>query len=145
MPWCDPNVAQKYGMDVSAACFNTWYAAWGYLAQSVQPTPVILGEFGTENGYRTWQQGDPMIPTTYDPSQFTDWPNNEDNYQGAWFTNLVDYIATYGLHWTYWSLNGTQSQGGHRDPSAPDYYGILRPDWQQSASSSMMSKLLSIM
>lgn len=153
VPWCAPGPypGSSPGTDQSSdQCFQTWDQIWGYLASS---TPIWIGEFGTENGYRNWYYGrnqPPTIPT--DPlaqNAYTDRITNTGGFvqysQGAWFTYLMQYIQQRGIHWCYWSLNGTQSQAPGRDPSSSDFYGILRPDWAGAASQPLMSKLATSM
>jgi endoglucanase len=68
-----------------------WNKFWGYLAAS-NTAPVWVGEFGTTN-------------TASDISSST--PGS----QGQWFSNLVQYIKSNNLNWTYWALNGEDSFG----------------------------------
>lgn len=147
LPWCDSASASS-----SNACFNTWDSIWGYISQgwydgnnNFHQYPILLGEFGTENGYQGWQSGMAIQPTNTPQNQFTDWPNSYNNIQGAWFTYLVQYIQSRGIHWCCWALNGTQSYAPGRDPSRAEFYGVLAPDWQNAASQPMLAKLQSIM
>ncbi len=118
------------------ACRLVWDQTWGFLMRE-DIAPVLLGEFGTPNGYN------PSIPSgRARPEDYVE--PNDRNAQGAWFTYLLDYIHDLGIHWTYWCLNGTQSRAPGRDPRQPDWYGILTPDWRDTASESMMRKLKSI-
>ncbi len=118
------------------ACRLVWDQTWGFLVRE-GIAPVLLGEFGTPNGYNPSISSRRGRPDDYiEPN---DW-----NAQGAWFTYLVDYIHDLGIHWTYWCLNGSQSRAPGRDPRQPDWYGILTPDWRDTASESMMRKLRSI-
>jgi hypothetical protein len=54
------------------------------------------------------------------------------------------YIQEHNLHWTYWCLNGTQSRAPGRDPTRPDWYGILDPTWHDVASDCLLQALESI-
>ena len=90
-----------------------------------------IGEFGTPNGYK------PNDNTP--PEYYTD--VNNVNPQGNWFSYLVQYIKDHNINWCYWALNGTQSEAPGRDPSQPDWYGVLDPTWTGPASPPMMSKL----
>jgi endoglucanase len=116
------------------ACRAVWDQAWGYLVRE-GVAPVWVGEFGTPNGRRA---GDPVAA-----AEFTD--VNDRNPQGAWFSYLVDYIRELGLSWSIWALNGTQSPGPGRTAGAPEWYGVLAPDWTEVASAPMMARLRSIM
>jgi hypothetical protein len=49
-----------------------------------------------------------------------------------------------GGNWCYWCVNGSQSQAPGRDPSQPDWYGVLDPTWSGAASQPMMTKLRTI-
>jgi hypothetical protein len=69
---------------------------------------------------------------------------NDVNPQGNWFSYLEQYIKDHNINWCYWALNGTQSAAPGRDPSQPDWYGVLDPTWKGSASQPMMSKLRTI-
>jgi hypothetical protein len=51
-----------------------------------------------------------------------------------WFSYLVRYIKDHNIIWCYWALNGTQSEAPGRDPSQPDWHGVLDPAWNGSAS-----------
>lgn len=112
------------------ACRGVWDQTWGYIAQQ-EIAPVWIGEFGTPNGYK---------PNDKTPRRnYTD--VNDVNPQGDWFSYLVQYIKEYNINWCYWALNGTQSEAPGRDPSQPDWYGVLNPTWTGIASQPMMSKL----
>ncbi len=153
VPWCQPDGSgSPYAgsADNSSMCFQTWDNTWGYLVAN-NIAPVWIGEFGTPNGYRGWYVGDPMVPTDPNPQSYYTQPQYDPttgsvtNPQGAWFSYLIQYIQQRGIHWSYWALNGTQSQAPTRDPDAADWYGILRPDWQAWASQPMQSALQPIM
>jgi hypothetical protein len=93
---------------------------------------------------------DPSTPTDPNPQNvytdvIADQSGKVQYAQGAWFSYLVQYLQQRGIHWCYWSLNGTQSQAPTRDPSASDWYGILKPDWSDWASAPMRAKLQTIM
>jgi aryl-phospho-beta-D-glucosidase BglC (GH1 family) len=131
LPWGQPNSSQ-------AQCWAVWDQTWGFIVKN-GIAPVWLGEFGTVNGYK---------PGDKTPRQYYTDPNNA-NPQGAWFSHLVSYLADlqtrYGSgHWCYWCLNGTQSAAEGRDPSRPDWYGVLNPTWSGAASQPLMAKLRSI-
>ena len=126
LAWCQLGTTAS----TPAACRSVWDQAWGYIAQQ-GIAPVWLGEFGTENGYK---------PGDTTPRQY--YTNvNDVNPQGNWFSYLVQYIKDYNINWCYWALNGTQSEAPGRDPSQPDWYGVLNPTWTGAASQPMMSQL----
>ncbi|GAC1522285.1 MAG: hypothetical protein NVS2B16_30080 [Chloroflexota bacterium] len=152
LPWCQlsSQPGQFSGSaNSSTMCFDTWDKTWGNIAAQ-NTAPLWLGEFGTANGYYGWYQGmDPTTPSDQRPQNtYTDFIPDSSGHaqyaQGAWFDYLCQYIQQRGIHWCYWSLNGTQSQAPTRDPSASDWYGVLRPDWGDWASPSMQAKLRSI-
>ncbi|GAC1510783.1 MAG: hypothetical protein NVS2B16_11290 [Chloroflexota bacterium] len=133
LAWCQPGTTAE----TPDACRAVWDQSWGYIvAQKI--APVWIGEFGTPNGYK------PTDPPAPSPTQAYYTDPNPQNPQGAWFSYLVQYIKDNNISWCYWALNGTQSQALGRDPSAPDWYGVLRPDWTDYASQPMMDKLSSI-
>jgi endoglucanase len=130
LPW-----AQLGGTaSTSRACRAVWDQTWGYLVRE-GIAPVWVGEFGTPNGCRA---ADPTAA-----GEFTD--VNDRNPQGAWFSYLVDYIGELGLSWSIWALNGTQSPGPGRTAGAPEWYGVLAPDWMEVASPPMMARLRTIL
>jgi aryl-phospho-beta-D-glucosidase BglC (GH1 family) len=149
VPWCRPGSTAND----RSACYSVWDQTWGNIVKTAI-APVWLGEFGTPNGFRHWlPPAPPTIPTDTPQNQWTDWPNDQHNVQGAWFTYLVDYLAdlhdTYGSgHWCYWAINGSQSEAqspnGVRHASDPDWYGILNPDWSEVASQHILTKLQTI-
>lgn len=115
------------------ACREVWEQTWGYIARA-GIAPVWLGEFGTPNGYKPGE--------TAPPEQYA--RPNLGNPQDAWFSYLVAYVADLGIHWCYWCLNGSQSPAPRRNPSQPDWYGILTPDWSAPASRPTMDVLRAI-
>ena len=137
LAWCQLNSTAN----TPDACYSVWDQAWGFIAKGwtdangvFHQHPVLLGEFGTVNGYK---------PNDDTPKQYyTD--INSSNAQGNWFTYLVQYMKDNGIHWTYWALNGSQSLAPGRDPSTADWYGVLKPDWSDYASAPLMNKLHSI-
>jgi endoglucanase len=129
LPWC-----QSGGTASSPdACNRVWSRTWGFIAEE-EIAPVLIGEFGTPNGKKP---GDETPARSY--TQI-----NETNPQGSWFAYLVRYIKEHNLHWTYWCLNGTQSRAPGRDPTRPDWYGILDSTWRDVASDSLLEALESI-
>ena len=71
---------------------GVWDAHWGYLSKN-GIAPVWLGEFGS------------LLQTTSDQQ---------------WFSAIVQYLASSGISWTFWSWN----------PDSGDTGGILQNDWQ---------------
>jgi aryl-phospho-beta-D-glucosidase BglC (GH1 family) len=131
LPWGQRSSTQ-------ADCWAVWDQTWGFIVKN-GIAPIWMGEFGTSNGYK---------PGDTTPRQYYTDPNNM-NPQGAWFTHLVSYLADLqtrygGGHWCYWCLNGSQSAAAGRDPSQPDWYGVLNPTWSGMASQPLLSKLKSI-
>jgi endoglucanase len=132
IPWSQPASTQS-------ECWSVWDATWGYIVKE-GIAPILLGEFGTPNGNNPGDRTPPQFYT--DP--------NPLNPQGAWFTYLVNYMGDlhtrYGSsHWCYWPLNGSQSEAPGRNPSEPDWYGVLNPSWSGVASQPLLAKLNSIM
>jgi endoglucanase len=112
------------------ACRGVWDRTWGYIAKQ-EIAPVWLGEFGTVNGFKP-----------NDTTSQQDYADvNNVNSQGNWFSYLVQYIKDNNISWCYWPLNGTQSADLGRDPSQPDWYGVLNPTWAGTASQPVMNKL----
>lgn len=134
LAWCQVNPDGTGSGASSDACYSIWDQSWGYLVRN-KIAPVMIGEFGTVNGYK---------PNDDTPQQdYTD-INSDHVAQGYWFTYLVNYLSTKGISWCYWSLNGSQSLAPGRDPSQADWYGVLKPDWSDYASAPMMKKLQTI-
>lgn len=129
IPWCQAGSTAA----TPDACNRVWDETWGFIVNE-GIAPVLVGEFGTPNGRKP---GDAMPPEMY-----TD--VNADNPQGSWFSYLIQYIRDHSLHWTYWALNGTQSQAPGRDARNVEWYGVLDPHWSGVASEPMMRKLESI-
>jgi endoglucanase len=121
-----------------ADCNSVWDQTWGYIVKN-NVAPIWIGEFGTANGYK---------PNDTTPQSYYTDPNSV-NPQGGWFTHLTTYVADLqanygGGNWCYWCVNGSQSQAPGRDPSQPDWYGVLDPTWSGAASQPMMTKLRTI-
>lgn len=88
--------AQSWFRDpnVSQVLAGRWSDGWGYIVdQGI--APVLIGEFGAKNV-------DIASP------------------EGQWINQLVDYLATKHMSWTYWSWN----------PNSGDTGGILLDDWR---------------
>jgi endoglucanase len=130
LPWC------QLGTTASSpdACFAVWDKTWGFILEE-EIAPVYLGEFGTPNGLKQDRDNDPSDHYTHP---------NDTNPQGAWFSYLAQYIKQHDIHWTYWCINGTQSQAPGRTAGHVEGYGILDPTWKQVASQPLMDQLRSI-
>ncbi|OUM63634.1 glycoside hydrolase family 5 protein [Piromyces sp. E2] len=71
---------------------SIWDDKWGYIAKQ-NIAPVLISEFGS------------LL---------------KDNTDIKWLKNLVSYMKTNGVHWTFWCLN----------PNSGDTEGILGYDWE---------------
>lgn len=77
--------------DYPANLDSVWTRNWGYIAQD-GIAPVLVGEFGTK------------LETSSD---------------SAWLPELVGYIDSHGLSFSYWSFN----------PNSGDTGGLVHDDW----------------
>lgn len=96
---------------------------WGYLVSGANPQPIWIGEFGTCNTANT------CVSST-NPSDL-----------GLWFGYFSTYVQQYGLDWSYWALNGTESTGDGRTYGAAESYGLLNPSWNGTALPALTSQL----
>ncbi|HEV2377085.1 MAG TPA: cellulase family glycosylhydrolase, partial [Streptosporangiaceae bacterium] len=120
--------AHDYGFDhTGTTSYDAWVAQiqpqWGYL---VGKYPLWLGEFGTCN-----------TSDTCVTSQ-----NTAD--LGLWFSVFTRYLRYHGLDWSYWPLNGTQSNGlpgQGRTYGAPETYGVLNTAWDSPALPALLGSL----
>ena len=117
-----------YGFDYSVLTSYSDYVSritpnWGYLASGSNPQPLWIGEFGTCNS------SSGCVSSTF----------SSDN--GFWFSFLASYAQQYGLDWSYWALNGTQSTGSSRTYGSAETYGILNTSWSGSALSALTTQL----
>jgi endoglucanase len=130
LPWC------QLGSTGNSpdACYSVWDKTWGFIAQQ-GIAPVYLGEFGTPNGLKQDRDNDP-------PENYTH-PNGS-NPQGAWFSYLVEYVKERNIHWTYWCINGTQSQAPGRTAGHVEGYGVLDTSWKAVASEPLIEQLRTI-
>jgi endoglucanase len=78
---------------MSAELASRWSAGWGYIVDQ-NIAPVLLGEFGAKD----FSMG---------------------STEGKWMNQLIDYLGTKKMSWTYWSWN----------PNSGDTGGILNDDW----------------
>lgn len=100
---------------------------WGYLVSGVNPQPLWVGEFGTAISADTCVSSG----------------NSSDG--GYWFSAMTKFVRDYGVDWSYWSINGTQSTGSGRTYGAPETYGVLNPKWNGSVLASLTERLQSMM
>lgn len=91
-------------------------AAWQRVLAGAQPTPIWVGEFGTD---------------TATPAQ-------------PWLDLLLATLKNTGVSWCWWPLNGTQSAGRTRTPGARETYGLLDPTWQHPANVALSRKLATL-
>jgi endoglucanase len=124
--------AHNYGFDYGNVSgysnfMSTIAPNWGYLVTGSNPQPLWIGEFGT----------------CYTASTCIDSSNSSDG--GYWFNMLTAFMQQYGLDWTYWAINGTQSTGSGRNYGAAETYGILNTAWSGPSSATLMTRMQSIM
>ena len=124
--------AHNYGFDYSNLGGYSDYLSritpkWAYLVTGGNPQPLWIGEFGTCN----------TADTCID--------SNSSNDGGYWFNMITALMQQYGLDWTYWAVNGTQSTGSSRTYGAAEGYGILNPSWSGTSNAALMARMQSIM
>jgi endoglucanase len=120
-----------YGFDFSGLTnYDSWASAiqsdWGYL---VGKDPLWVGEFGTCDTAAT------CVSST----------SSSDN--GLWFSFLTRFLRYHDVSWSYWAVNGTESDGlagQGRTYGATETYGVLNPGWSAAASPALLSGLQSI-
>jgi endoglucanase len=112
------------------ASYDAWEAQiqsdWGYL---VGTDPLWIGEFGTCNTAAT-------CVSSSNPSDL-----------GLWFSAFTRFLKYHNLNWSYWPVNGTESDGlpgQGRTYGATETYGVLNPGWTGAASASLLSALQGI-
>ncbi len=127
LPWCQPGTTALS----AAACRAVWEQTWGFVVRG-DIAPIYVGELGTPTG-----AGPEASAATEDILA-------RSEAQESWLTYLVDYIAELGASWAYWPLNGRNSPGGGRDPSRPEAYGVLTPDWSTAKNPRLMTTLAAI-
>jgi endoglucanase len=110
-----------------AAPYNGWLAQirpdWGYL---VGRYPLWIGEFGTCNTSDACVAG------------------NGAAHRGVWFSTIVRYLQYHNLNWSYWSLNGTRSDGlawQGRAYGAREGFGVLDTRWDGLSRQSLLAVL----
>jgi endoglucanase len=123
--------AHDYGFDFTGLTgyddfVSQIQADWGYLVGKV---PLWVGEFGTCN-------------TSDDCVSSTDTADN-----GVWFSAVTRYLGYHDLNWSYWPINGTQSDGlpgQGRTYGATETYGILNTQWDGPSLPALLISLQAI-
>jgi endoglucanase len=123
--------AHEYGYWHSGvADYDDWVADiqsdWGYL---VGKDPLWIGEFGTCN------TSDTCVSST----------DTSDN--GLWFSVFTRYLQYHNVNWSYWAVNGTESDGlagQGRTYGNPETYGILNTSWDGAANADLLAALQGI-
>lgn len=115
------------GLTSYSSYVSTITPKWGYLVSGSNPQPLWVGEFGTCN------TSDACVDS------------NSSGDGGYWFKLLTTYMQEYGVNWSYWAINGTQSTGSSRTYGAAESYGVLNATWDGSALSSLTSRLTGMM
>jgi len=127
--------AHSYGFDYSGSNTITSYSdylslvneEWGYLVTGSSPQPLWVGEFGTCN----------TANTCIDSNANTD--------GGYWFNMFTAFVQEYGVDWTYWAVNGTESPGTGRTYGSAETYGVLNTTWNGSANNLLTTRLQAMM
>ena len=124
--------AHNYGFDYSNLTSYSDYmsrmtSAWGYLVTGNNPQPLWLGEFGTCNTSATCIN------------------SGSNGDLGYWFNMITAFVQQYGVDWTYWAANGTQSTGNTRTYGAGESYGVFNSAWNAGANPSLTTRLQGMM
>jgi len=106
---------------------TTFDKRWGYLVEK-HKAPVWIGEFGDTVANHCSNAGSPS----------------------KWLNSAISYLAKVPASWSWWPINGTDSDGGIHYESERSYYGresygLLCPSWDTEASEPIMEDLDSIM
>jgi hypothetical protein len=108
--------------------YDSWagdiQSQWGYL---VGRDPLWIGEFGTCNTASSCVSG--------------------SSGNGPWFTYITRFLRYHNVNWSYWPLNGTESDGlsgQGRTYGAVETYGVLNTSWNGAALPAMLSDLQAI-
>lgn len=123
--------AHDYGFQHSGVTsYDTWVsqiqANWGWM---VGQHPLWVGEFGTCNTGGTCVN------------------SNNGADPGLWFGVFTRYLRYHDLDWSYWALNGTESDGlagQGRTYGAPETYGLLNAGWTAPALSALTASLQTV-
>jgi endoglucanase len=91
----------------------------GFLLHAEPAIPLWVGEFGT---CQTLDCGD----------------------NSQWFRWFVEYLREKDLSWSYWPLNGTQSNGVSRKYGEVETYGLLAPDYRRIGGPKVVELLRTI-
>lgn len=120
-----------YGFDYTGLTgYSDWLnnisPRWGYLITGNNPQAVWIGEFGTCNTSNTCVN------------------SNNSSDTGYWFNFFRMFVQEYGVGWSYWALNGTESTaqpGAGRTYGATETYGVLNTGWNAGALPALTSQL----
>lgn len=123
--------AHDYGFQHSnVTSYDAWVADiqsdWGWM---VGKDPLWVGEFGTCN-----------TAAACVSSQ-----NTSDS--GYWFAIIARYLRYHNLDWSYWPLNGTESDGlagQGRSYGVTETFGVLNPNWSAPALPALVTGLQAI-
>jgi endoglucanase len=92
---------------------STLGAAWEPFLAGSRPTPIWLGEFGT----------------------------NTTDAASPWLDTMLATLERTGVGWCWWPLNGTQSAGRTRTAGARETFGLLDADWRAPANPELSARL----
>ncbi len=123
--------AHNYGSDYSdldgySSYLSDIQSKIAYLVNGTNPQPLWVGEFGTCN-------------TATNCISSSSSSNN-----GYWYGFATEWFQQYGVDWSYWAINGTESTGSTRTYGAAETYGILNTSWDGSALTALTSSLQSL-
>ena len=103
--------------------------SWGYLLED-EVAPVWIGEFGATVAKIKDAQC-PLIVLGISQDQ--------------WLTCFREYVKNAGASWSWWAINGTESDGGIFHPKRTYYerepYGLLAGSWGGEASKTLTKEL----
>jgi endoglucanase len=120
-----------YGFQHSGvASYDAWVSQiqsnWGWM---VGKYPLWAGEFGTCNTASTCVS------------------SGSSGDLGLWYSVFTRYLRYHDLDWSYWALNGTESDGlagQGRSYGAPESYGVLNTGWSGPSQSALLASLQAI-
>jgi endoglucanase len=123
--------AHEYGYWHSGvSSYDQWVSDigsdWGYM---VGKYPLWIGEFGTCN------TADSCVSST------------DSSDLGLWFAIFTRYLDYHNVNWSYWAVNGTESDGlpgQGRTYGDPETYGIMNTSWDGAANADLLSTLQGI-
>jgi Cellulase (glycosyl hydrolase family 5)/PKD domain/IPT/TIG domain/Carboxypeptidase regulatory-like domain/Putative Ig domain len=104
-----------------------WAKKWGHIVEH-GIAPVWIGEFGSETASK--------CPGPKSPQ--------------PWLASFIGYLQAIPASWTWWAINGTESDAGVNFEKERSYYqretfGLLCPSWNSEASEPIMGELEGIM